>query len=69
MNSANKMIISVVVAAIIIIWLIMSSGCSSVGTLHGPHTSTTMTNHEWDIERRNIYSDGWQDSRKAMKYE
>lgn len=38
--------------------------------LYGPHNTTTMTNREWDIERRNLYSDGWQDAVEAMrKYE
>lgn len=47
--------------------LAFQTGCAVTSTetgkpFYGPHNLTTMTNHEWDIERRNIYSDGWNDA-------
>lgn len=83
-NENTYTLVGAVIAAVIVIWMIMMSGCSSVkdnpdlhpyrllkptAPFYGPHTSTTMTNHEWDIERRNIYSDGWQDKERSLNYE
>lgn len=71
MNEKNKIIVMAVVTAIIVVWLIMSVGCANRPTggvqLYGPHDLTTMTNHEWDIERRNLYADGWNDRSEALK--
>ena len=55
---------------LVLAFLVLQTGCVATRAwepLYGPHNLTTMKNHEWDIERRNIYSDGWNDRSEALK--
>ena len=79
-NENRNIWLSVIIAAAIIIWLIMSTGCANStdrkleeqghwpGWIFEPN-APLYGPHDHQIELINAYSDGWQDRGEAMKYE
>ena len=81
-NENRNIWLGVVIAAGIIVWLIMSTGCRTttdrklekeghwpgylIEPYYGPHDVRRMNNRDLDILLRNTYSDGWQDKERSM---